>query len=155
MIYLAAPYNDKCSLIIQSRMEAVYEAMAEYTKRGEYIITPLVMHEVVTRHGIDGTFEFWRGYCFDLLIKCDKMVVLMLDGWTNSSGVASEIEFCNLNNIPVEYKLSKEMEYDYFEIVWFNELSEDIKREIHGMFALNVVSELKSLCREEFNRRNQ
>lgn len=103
MIYLAAPYSHPDKEIVQARMESIYRVMSTYMKKGEHILTPLFMHEVVLRHNLPDDFVYWGKYCLDLLKRCDKMVVLTLPGWEFSNGVHKEIAFCNENNIPVEY----------------------------------------------------
>lgn len=42
------------------------------------------------------------------------------------------------------------MSYQEFRQDWFNKLSDDIQRERKSMFALDIESELESLCQEEF-----
>lgn len=103
MIYVASPYYNPSSEVIQERMEKIYKFIGEYIKLGIHVITPLFMHEVAVRHNLDGTYAFWDKYCLDLLKRCDKMIVLCLDGWKESRGVNAEIEFCEANNIPIEY----------------------------------------------------
>src|SRR5665811_906609 len=95
MIYLAAPYNDRCKVVIQDRMEKIYSVIGRYTKEGIHVTTPLFMHEVVTRHDIAGDYAFWEKYCLNMLKRCDKMIVLRLDGWLVSRGVTAEIAFCD------------------------------------------------------------
>jgi hypothetical protein len=108
MIYLAAPYSHYDKDIVQSRMEKIYAVLAHYMRKGEHILTPLAMHEVVTRHeDIPDDFNYWGDYCLDVLKRCDRMIVLMLPGWDSSRGVAQEIDFCFKNDIPVIY-LSEE-----------------------------------------------
>ena len=84
-------------------MEILYSVMNGYISRGEHVITPLFMHEVVIRHTMKDDYEYWEPYCLNLLKRCDKMVVVKLDGWERSRGVAEEIKFCTANDIPVEY----------------------------------------------------
>lgn len=103
LIYIASPYYSPDSGITQRRMEKIYEIMGEYIKRGEHVISPLSMHEVVIRHNLDGTYAYWGKYCLNILNRCDKMVVLCMDGWKESKGLADEIRFCTENNIPIEY----------------------------------------------------
>ncbi|MDD5150173.1 MAG: DUF1937 family protein [Flavobacterium sp.] len=110
MIYLAAPYNDKNKIIIQERIDKIYIVIAEFIKMGYHVITPLLMHEVVTRHNIDGSFSYWEDYCFNLLSRCDKMYVLCIDDWDNRPGVQKEIEYCREHGIPIQY-----ISNDFFE----------------------------------------
>lgn len=94
MIYLAAPYNDSDPSIVQARMEIIYRVMGEFMKEGRHVVTPLFMHEIVIRHELDGTYEYWEKYCLDMLKRCDEMIVLCLPNWTESNGVKGEMEFC-------------------------------------------------------------
>lgn len=103
MIYLAAPYSDPDPVIVQARMEIIYHAIGEFMKEGKHVITPLFMHEVATRHKLDGTYEYWEDYCLDVLKRCDEMIVLCLRGWTDSRGIKGEIEFCQYHNIKVTF----------------------------------------------------
>lgn len=103
MIYLAAPYSHPDKKIVQARMEDIYKVMYIYMKRGEHILTPLAMHEVVVRHNLPDDFIYWGKYCLDILKRCDKMVILKLPGWEYSLGIQKEMEFCKENNIPIEY----------------------------------------------------
>jgi len=106
MIYLAAPYNDPCPVVIQQRMEKVYRTMADYMKHGEHVISPLFMHEVAIRHNLPQDYQYWEKYCINILSQLDehdKLVVLMLDGWDKSTGVASEIKFAKWRGMIIEY----------------------------------------------------
>jgi hypothetical protein len=103
MIYIAAPYGHEDPNVVDGRMTMVYAVMASLMRKGVHCVTPLFMHEVVVRHQLDGSFAFWEEYCFDILQRCDKMVVLKLQGWDVSRGVQAEIKFCEEHNIPVEY----------------------------------------------------
>lgn len=102
LIYVAAPYYDVDKEVIQRRMETVYSFIGTRFKEGEHPITPLFMHEVVLRHDLPGDYLFWEHYCLNILKRCNKMVVLKMDGWDRSRGVAGEIAFCESNNIPYE-----------------------------------------------------
>lgn len=37
------------------------------------------------------------------ILKCDRMIVVKLDGWEESEGVNAEIEFALDQGIPIEY----------------------------------------------------
>ncbi|MFA6199097.1 MAG: DUF1937 family protein [Bacteroidales bacterium] len=103
MIYLAAPYNDFDKSIICDRMDKIYAVIAFLTNNGNHVVTPLLMHEIVVRYEIDGSFNFWEKYCIDLLSRCDKLYVLMIDDWDTRHGIKKEIEYAIDNNIEVVY----------------------------------------------------
>ncbi len=104
LTYIAAPYSHEDPEVVKQRMEIIYGVMAFFSKeKNMHVTTPLFMHELVERRPMPSDFEFWQTYCLNLLKRCDRMVVLKIDGWEKSSGVAGEIEFCKMNNIPVDY----------------------------------------------------
>lgn len=105
MIYIAAPYGDPHKPIIEYRIHKVEEYLAYLMFKGEHAISPLLMHHVLNKGFIiPDDFKFWGNYCLSLLKRCDKMIVLKLDGWVGSRGVGEEILFCNANDIPVEFR---------------------------------------------------
>lgn len=112
LVYLAAPYNSHDLKIIQKRMETIYGVISRFIKDDVHIVTPLFMHEVVKRYDIAGDYLFWERYCLNILKRCDKMVVLCLDGWEDSLGVQGEIEFCSSHNIPYTLLEANFEDYD-------------------------------------------
>lgn len=103
MIYVAGPYYSPDPAVIQHRMERVYSFMAHLMKMELHCVSPLLFHEIVKEHELPNNFAYWDKYSFNLLKRCDKMIVLCLNGWKESKGVQAEIKFCEDNGIPVEY----------------------------------------------------
>lgn len=103
MIYISAPYSHPDKSVIEKRMGSVYKHFAALMMQGHVPVTPLMAHEVVMRHPVPSDSAFWENYSLTLLSRCNKMVVLMIDGWEDSSGVSYEIDYCKKNNIPIEY----------------------------------------------------
>lgn len=117
MIYLASPYS--CGpngeyaaadtgladnkIKHQRFVEACHAAgslMNKYT-----VISPIAHSHAVERFGMvkDQTGDFWLDQDLEIVARCDKVVVLMLEGWEHSRGIKREVEFAKNNNIPVEY----------------------------------------------------
>jgi len=104
MVYISSPYTHDDSFVVDCRMEVVYGAMAFFSnEKGMHCVTPLSMHELVKRRPMPTDYKFWKEYCENLLKRCDRMIVLKQDGWETSTGVKGEVDFCDLNNIPVDY----------------------------------------------------
>lgn len=103
MIYLAAPYSHPDKAVIEERMRVFYKIVAELTNNGDVTVSPLMNHPIVQLHNVQGDWVFWEKYSKTLLSRCDRMIVIMLDGWEKSPGVTGEIKFCIENNIPYEY----------------------------------------------------
>jgi hypothetical protein len=104
LVYLAAPYSnaeDKDAL-----MRQIMKTSGEYmmTRPGEHVVSPLFNHYSLSLvEGMGGDYAFWKNYSRDLLRHCDKVIVLMLKGWRDSTGVNDEIELADMLNIPMEF----------------------------------------------------
>lgn len=48
-------------------------------------------------------WDFWEEYDRVMISKCDKLIVLMLEGFETSKGVNNEIKIAEELNIPVEF----------------------------------------------------
>lgn len=104
LTYIASPYSHPDPQVKVERYLAAVKAVAFYMKRGEFVFSPIVhSHPPATLHDMSGDFEFWRNYDTEMISKCDKVVVLMLDGWKKSEGVQSEIVIANGLGIPVMF----------------------------------------------------
>lgn len=103
MIYIAGPYYHTDPDVIEYRMTLVYAAMSMLIEQGFHPVSPMLMHEVVTRYQLPNDFEFWGTYSLNMLKHCSKMIVITSDGWSKSRGVTEEIKFATENNIPIEY----------------------------------------------------
>lgn len=49
------------------------------------------------------TWDYWEEYSKLLLEKCNGLIVITVDGWQDSTGLAGEIKLANDMNIPVYY----------------------------------------------------
>lgn len=103
MIYIAAPYGHEDRAVIEVRMELFYRLDAQLSRAGEHTISPLHKVEMCKRSEMPDNWVFWENYSYDLLSRCDKLVVMMMDGWVESPGVQAEIKYSVEHGIPVEY----------------------------------------------------
>ncbi len=110
-VYLASPYTPKgvdCAAkratIRESRYLAACRAASYLMRSGKVVFAP-IPHS----HGIDLCFdaaesgEFWKRQDEPYLELCAEMVVLMLPGWEQSTGVAHEIQRARERGIPIAY----------------------------------------------------
>lgn len=70
---------------------------------GIFTVSPLLKDPTVVEHGAPGTWDYWKDYSEVLLSRCDKMIVIMFEGWEQSVGLKAEIEIAKSLNIPIEY----------------------------------------------------
>ena len=113
LVYLSAPYSDKNQDIVESRIATFCEIDAILCDKNIYTVSPLYKHLLFNYATLPSDWNYWKTYCETLILKCDKMIVIMLPGWEESVGVKGEIEFCKNNIIPIEYIDPNDI-YNYF-----------------------------------------
>lgn len=101
-IYLASPYSHDDEAVREQRFDAVCEYAAKLMREGFHVYSPIAHGHAVARFGLPGDWEFWREHCEQELRRSDGMIVLQLDGWTESVGIAHELTMTDSLNIPVE-----------------------------------------------------
>lgn len=104
--YISNPYNGTDDQR-QNRMEAAAHCCAALIKSGIHAFSPIVhnhsMLQVVGDFTIQERKFLLLPFDFSLLKSSVGMIVLKLDGWKESYGVAKEIQLCQEKNIPIFY----------------------------------------------------
>ena len=103
MIYLASPYSHPDAEVRQQRFDAVCQVAAALLRRGQMLFSPIAHSHPIARYGLPKDWAFWRRYDRLHLERCGELVVLMLDGWRESIGVAAEIDIAGELGKPVRY----------------------------------------------------
>lgn len=104
LTYLASPYYHSDQQVVDFRMKTFYETDAYLSRcEGLHIFSPLYKVETAKYGLIPDTFEFWEKYCYEILSRCDEMIVITVDGWDTSTGVNAEIVYCTQHNIPIRF----------------------------------------------------
>ena len=101
VVYVANPYTGT-DYERNVRFLAVEKYTAHLIHEGGTAISPIVHNHVLAfRNDLPHDFKFWQKYCLNLLMVCDIVHVLMLDGWEDSVGVQGEIAEAKELDIPV------------------------------------------------------
>lgn len=110
LIYVAGPYSSPDPLVCKARMEAFNAVMAVLITHGKHPVSPLLNHYVSEKQLEAGRaadfpldWAYWKSYSLNLLRRCDRMVVVMADGWEHSSGVIAEIAVAESLGLPIDY----------------------------------------------------
>jgi len=104
LIYLASSYSHRDPAVMQDRYEQVCQAAADMVAEGQMAISPIAYgHTLLGYREMPGDWTFWESFCISLLAKCDRIVVLQMDGWQESRGVQAEIRYAEANGIPIDY----------------------------------------------------
>lgn len=111
--YLASPYSVKQPVsrqravtIRDRRYRKVCKKAAQLMLEGKLIFCPIAHSHPIEVIGMKGEIksgDFWLEQDFALLEHASELIVFMMDGWEDSSGVTREIEFAKANSIPIVY----------------------------------------------------
>lgn len=102
--YLASPYSHPDPVVRVARFDAACRVAARLMRAGEPVFSPIAHSHPIERH-FDAIqdFEFWMKQDLPLLAAAGRLIVLRLDGWDLSRGVARELEFARERGIPTEF----------------------------------------------------
>lgn len=109
LIYLAGPYAHKDPRVRVERFKELNEAAGWFLEAGFSVFSPISQNHSIIRHLPQEKFnhkleeagwDFWKRKDLRILKECDAMVVLCLEGWSESTGVRAGWDFCKENNIP-------------------------------------------------------
>lgn len=92
LIYLASPYSHPDEGVRQQRFEAACKAVAELTRRGHLVFSPIAHgHAIAQAAGMETTWKTWEALDSLLLKRSNALWVLGLEGWDRSVGIRAEI----------------------------------------------------------------
>lgn len=106
LIYLASPYSHEDSEVRELRFRAVCYAASILIQRGYQVFSPIAhSHPIARCLGPDCELDLnlWLELDKRMLAACDELVVLTLDGWLSSKGIAAEIEIAKRQNKAIRY----------------------------------------------------
>lgn len=102
LIYLASPYSSINPAVREMRYERARVVTASLLKRGIPVFSPIVYGRAMEK--IIGTdYISWKTFNDCMLDSCASMLVLTIDGWENSRGVAYEIDRAKGLKLPISY----------------------------------------------------
>ena len=122
-IYLASPYTSPDPIVRNSRVELASIIAARLMEQGYVVFSPITHgHRVADHlhHRNAHSHEFWMAQCLPMLEASDCMMILPIDGWRESRGIAEELAFARSNDIPIFFWQSAD---PVFEILDDEELS--------------------------------
>lgn len=104
LVYLACPYSHPDRDVRLARFEAVNKVAADLMRQGLKIFSPIShTHPIAEAGELPLGWDYWHEYDHAFLSASNRLIVLMLDGWRESTGVNGEIEIANTLGIGVEY----------------------------------------------------
>ena len=104
MIFVSSPYSHKDKQVQEQRYKAICEYIAKQVALGITCFSPIVYgHTLLQYHEMPSDWTFWKNFCETFLSKASELWVIQSEGWDTSEGVAAEIAFAKLYNIPIKY----------------------------------------------------
>lgn len=103
-LYLASPYSHPDPAVRETRYVAACKKAAQYASKGLSVFAPIVhSHPLVPYMDPKDcmNFDLWMKLDLPILKDAYEMHVLCIEGWRSSRGVTREIQFAELNEIPV------------------------------------------------------
>lgn len=101
--YLACPYSHHDPRMKAWRHQVANQVAFDLIKQGIFVYSPLTHNIPLNQMGIHGNWQTWKAFDHAMLSRCDRLIVIKIDGWEESIGVTEEIAFAKENNIPVEW----------------------------------------------------
>lgn len=109
LYYLASPYTAKNKRMKHKRAQKAIKAAVTLLKKDIQVFSPIGYNAGWERFNLPSEWSFWEKFDLLFLSKCEGLIVLKLKGWERSVGVAAEVAYAHLNNIPVYYINMKEL----------------------------------------------
>ena len=104
LIYLATPYSHADAAMREQRFKSVNQKAAELMRQGMHIFSPIShTHPIALVGELPLGWDYWQDYDRAMLNACCKLMVLKLDGWSESKGVLAEIKIAGELGLPVEF----------------------------------------------------
>lgn len=107
LIYLACPYSFNGrddSRARETRFQIVTQVAARLMGEGYSVFSPITHGHPMNTLGVMVGWETWAAIDEAILSRCCKeMIVLTLDGWRESKGIAAEIAIAAKLGIPITY----------------------------------------------------
>lgn len=105
LTYLASPYTHPDPQERERRFRMACKKAAELMLAGKTVFAPIAhSHPIDLELPALGSGEFWKKQDAPYLEFCTEIVVLMIDGWRESKGLAHEIEVAKQRGIPILYE---------------------------------------------------
>lgn len=73
-------------------------------RAGVVVYSPIAhTHAIAKTGGLELGFEQWAAFDEAMIAASDGMIVVKMDGWQDSAGIAAEIVICKRLGKPVQY----------------------------------------------------
>lgn len=103
LFYLAAPYSHPDSSVRQMRHMTVNRIAFQLHQQGKFVYSPLTHNiPLIQTCNRIASWDDWGQFDQLMLSRCDKLLVVTMDGWEASRGVFAEMQLAKELAIPIE-----------------------------------------------------
>lgn len=103
LIYLASPYSAPTPEQREQRFLEACRAAAYLMKHGYVVFSPIAhTHPIAINNELPKGWDFWSRQDGELLKRMDMVLVLCLEGWSESVGVQAEIALAQKCGMPCD-----------------------------------------------------
>lgn len=104
MEYLALPYTHEDEEVMCYRAAVSDFIFSELSKEGRIVYAPISScHYIAIKHSLPTDFEFWKKMCRAFVGVADRVVVIVLPGIEESTGLQAELQLAKELYIPVTW----------------------------------------------------
>lgn len=104
LFYLASPYSHPEQAVRDERFKVVQKATIDLLlEHNLFLFSPIAYNHPMVEFDLPTDWNFWQEYDKAFVDHCDALVVLKIDGWEKSVGVAAEVEYSKEIGVPVLY----------------------------------------------------
>jgi hypothetical protein len=104
MHYLASPYTHSDPEVVLSRYDDTLLAVSTLARLNIHVISPIILwHQAAITHSLPTSHHFWQSFNESLLTRCSSLILLQLDGWQSSAGIAHELNFAAAHQLPITH----------------------------------------------------
>jgi len=103
--YMAQPYSiNSTPEIRERRYKYAVKMVAKLLNEGYNVFSPILnSHEPSVQHSLPCTWDFWAKIDKEYIAVCGEVIVLMMDEWEQSVGLAAEVEYAKAIGLPIKY----------------------------------------------------
>ena len=118
LVYLAAPYSSSNPKNQKDRADVIGQVAKRLTVEKGLNIHDPVNYGLILENNGGAPLQGWYIFGLLYLLKCDKLIVLMLPGWQESFGVQEEIRLAKKLGLPIAYITPELLDQKDNELVW-------------------------------------
>lgn len=104
LTYLAVPYSHPDREVRHARFVAANRVAGILMQRGHLVFSPIShTHPIAEECDLPKGWDFWGAFDHAYLSASKLLIVLCIDGWTESVGVTAEMAIAVGMDVPIEF----------------------------------------------------